>query len=309
MRFQPLHFGWAALPPQPKGIIVFIGGAFFGSFPTIFYRAFLQSLYDQDFGIVALPFRFTFHHWDIALSLTIYAKELRDELRSLREAAAGQGVEVPEIPYLWIGHSLGCKYIALLELLSEGEDMCKLDAIMNALQQVAPRQKRDLQAKLDLIDATQVSLRNQPQLLVDPVIASLDAAIPFKPLEALFAPFLKISPSRDLTFKLIDKTELFSLTWIASLVSDTSRETILRLISLAQSRRLPAAKPVDVVLANRKPLLGPHLAILGFTATDPGITAAISAQLDIIYPIALHYQRTAPSLLCQASNQSDLDRI
>jgi len=45
-RFQPLLFSWVALHPKPKGVIQFVGGAFFGSFPTLFYRYFLSQLFE-----------------------------------------------------------------------------------------------------------------------------------------------------------------------------------------------------------------------------------------------------------------------
>lgn len=291
MHFQPLHFGWVALPPRPKAVIVFIGGAFFGSFPTVFYRGFLKTLYDLNYGVVALPFRFTFRHWDIALSLTSYAKEFRDEVEALRRGEAKQGEQPETIPYLWIAHSLGCKYVALLELLSEKEERCKMKAIMAALHQVAPSQARELQAKLSLIDARQISLRNQPQVLVDPVIANLDAAIPYKPLENLFAPLLKVSPSREVTFQLIRQTKLFSLTWILSLASQTAQDTIATLVTIAQPRRLPSSKPTHVSLTKCKPLLGRHLSILGFASTDQGISKEITKKLEELYPVALAYQQ------------------
>ena len=73
--FSPLHFGWVALPPQPKAVVLFIGGASFGTYPTLCYRGFLRILHDLDHVVVGLPFRFTFRDQDIALSLSIYLAE------------------------------------------------------------------------------------------------------------------------------------------------------------------------------------------------------------------------------------------
>ncbi len=61
-KFRPISNSWAAIHPQPKGVVQFIGGAFFGTFPTIFYQYFLNQLYDAGYAIIALPFRFTFNH-------------------------------------------------------------------------------------------------------------------------------------------------------------------------------------------------------------------------------------------------------
>ncbi|MEB3316865.1 MAG: DUF1350 family protein [Cyanobacteriota bacterium] len=286
MRFQPLHFSWVALPPRPKAVVVFIGGAFFGTYPTFFYRGFLRVLYDHGYAVVALPFRFTFRHWDIALSVSIGLAELKKEVSALLESAASdQGL--PEqntktsLPYLWVAHSLGCKYVALLELLSESEDMGSLRAIKEAFAEVDPRQLKELLAKLAMVDAEQLSLRNQPQLLVDPVIASLDAAIPWKPLETIFAPLLKVIPSRETTFRLIDQSTLFSLTKIFSLQSKTAHDTIERLKQVVRKPPLQPIETVQVKLARSKPPLGAHLAILGFNSTDAAIAETITTALAV----------------------------
>jgi hypothetical protein len=178
MQFHPLHFSWVALPQKPRAIVVFVGGAFFGSFPTLFYRGFLRSLYDAGYGVVALPFRFSFQHWDIAISLAIYQPELKKEIQALLQARQAADQEAMEISYIWLAHSLGSKYIALLELLSESEDLTTLGLIMETFRQVSPRLGGELRGKLQLINAPAFTLRNQPQILVDPVISDLEAAIP-----------------------------------------------------------------------------------------------------------------------------------
>lgn len=286
MRFQPLHFGWVALPPRPKAVVIFIGGAFFGTYPTFFYRGFLRILYDLGYVVVALPFRFTFRHWDIALSLSIYLAELKKEVNALlTSTSSGGGLQEPNTetraPYLWVAHSLGCKYVALLELLSESEDMSSMRAIKDAFAEVDPRQLKELVARLELIEAEQLSLLNQPQLLVDPVIASLDAAIPWKPLEKIFAPLLKVIPSRETTFRLIDKSTLFSLTKVFSLHSKTAHDTIDRLKQVVRKPPLQPIETVCVHLATPKPPLGVHLAILGLKATDGAIAETITTAVAV----------------------------
>jgi len=287
MRFQPLHFGWAALPPQPQAVVVFIGGAFFGTYPTLFYRGFLRVLHDLGYAVVALPFRFTFRHWDIALSLSIYLPELQQEVDTLlaqnaTESSPQHATIKPRLPYLWVAHSLGCKYVALLELLSDYEYVDKNGEIQQAFIEVEPRQAKELQAKLKLIQAQKQSLFNQPQLLVDPVIANLDAAIPWKPLEKIFALLFKVAPSRQTTFRLIEKSSLFLLTNIFSLQSKTARDTIdrLKLVDRKPPRQL--IKAVCMIdLARPKPLFGAHLAILGLKATDEAIAEAIATAVPL----------------------------
>lgn len=286
MRFQPLHFGWVALPPQPKAVVVFIGGAFFGTYPTFFYRGFLRVLYDLGYAVVALPFRFTFRHWDIAISLSIYLAELKKEVNALLASTDSNGGLQEQntetrLPYLWVAHSLGCKYVALLELLSENEDMSSMLAIKEAFTEVDSRQLKDLVAKLALIEVDQLSLLNQPQLLVDPVIASLDAAIPWKPLEKIFAPLLKVIPSRETTFRLIEKSKLFSLTKIFSLHSKTAQDTISRLRQVDRKPPFLPLSPICIDLSDPKPLLGAHLAILGLNTTDAAIAETITTAVAV----------------------------
>ena len=296
MHFHPLHFGWVALPSRPKAVVVFIGGAFFGTFPTFFYRGLLRVLYDLDYVVVALPFRFTFNHWDIAISLSIYLAELKKELDALLPAFTTyenkESINAAQnLPYLWIAHSLGCKYVALLELLSESEKFIAKQEIIKALKQA-----QELQAKLELINADQLSLLNQPQLLVDPVITDLEAAIPWKPLAKVFKLILKVAPSRDVTFKLIEKTSLFSITKIFSLASKTAEDTISRLANVDRKPPLIPIHPVSIHLSDQQPMLGRHLAILGIRSTDSGIEKVITTNIETAYEEAVRLQSNKAAL-------------
>jgi hypothetical protein len=120
MKFQPVSHSWVALHPKPQGVIQFVGGAFFGTFwPMLFYRSLLQRLFNDGYTIVILPFNFTFDHYAEAGFLIREQYEIMPEL--IRRAIFA-GYEYK--PYLsdesfsWLGHSIGCKYIALLEAFS-----------------------------------------------------------------------------------------------------------------------------------------------------------------------------------------------
>ncbi|MDB9435611.1 DUF1350 family protein [Dolichospermum lemmermannii CS-548] len=120
MKFQPVSHSWVALHPKPQGVIQFIGGALFGTFfPMFFYRSLLQRLFNDGYTIVILPFNFTFDHYAEAGFLIREQYEIMPELVR-RAIFAGYEYE----PYLsdqnfsWLGHSIGCKYIALLEAFS-----------------------------------------------------------------------------------------------------------------------------------------------------------------------------------------------
>lgn len=127
MKFQPVSHSWIALHPKAKGVIQFVGGALFGTFwPMFFYRSLLQRLFNDGYTIVILPFNFTFDHYAEAGFLIREQYEIMPELVR-RAIFAGYDFE----PYLkdqnfsWLGHSVGCKYIALLEAFSTLPEISK----------------------------------------------------------------------------------------------------------------------------------------------------------------------------------------
>ena len=123
--FQPISFSWVAIHPNPKGVIQFIGGAFFGTFPTFFYHYFFRKLFEERYTIVAFPFRFSFRHWPIAISLLQEQAVLAEKIPEITKQLTCQtgldyqtDIYQDKKKYLWIGHSLGTKYVALLEFFS-----------------------------------------------------------------------------------------------------------------------------------------------------------------------------------------------
>jgi len=217
LRFQPISFSWVALHPQPKGIVQFMGGAFFGSFPTLFYRHFLSQLFDAGYTIVALPFRFTFRHWSVSLSLLDEQSRLQPAIIALAERS-GYESKVYRHPenYTWIGHSLGCKYISLLELLSGDRWQANLQACASSQQ--AQQQVQQICDRLGNSSA----IRNQRLLLLAPDISDTESAIPIKPLAKLLDRLgLGVLPDRKQTLCLIERSRLFNLTAMISFDRDT----------------------------------------------------------------------------------------
>ncbi|MBD2034945.1 DUF1350 family protein [Leptolyngbya sp. FACHB-321] len=216
-RFQPLLFSWVALHPKPKGVIQFVGGAFFGSFPTLFYRYFLSQLFEAGYTIVALPFRFTFRHWSVALSLLDEQQRLQPEIIALA-ARSGYETDIYQHPenYTWIGHSLGCKYIALLELLSDDQWQANLQVCTPSRQTQVQRQQ--ISDRL----GSRSAIRDQRSLLLAPDISDTESAIPIKPLAKLLDRLgLGVLPDRQQTLCLIDRSRLFNLTSLISFDHDT----------------------------------------------------------------------------------------
>ncbi|MFM2303985.1 MAG: hypothetical protein RLZZ135_1395 [Cyanobacteriota bacterium] len=216
-RFSPISFSWIAIHPQPKGIIQFIGGAFFGTFPTIFYRYYLQTLFEAGYTIVALPFRFSFRHWDVAIDLLKEQKILRHELAKIANQLEYEGnIYQDNSNYFWLGHSLGCKYIALLEFLS-GQEWPQI--AQSCIGQEIDRQISNI---IDTADLANVSILDQPSVLVAPDISDTESAIPV-PAIANFLDRIGwgVQPIRKQTQCSIERSRLFNLTALISFDKDT----------------------------------------------------------------------------------------
>ncbi|WP_088888902.1 DUF1350 family protein [Leptolyngbya ohadii] len=215
LKFQPLSHSWVALHPRPRGVVQFIGGAFFGTFPTLFYRHFLRELYEQGFTIVAFPFRFSFRHWSMAGSLFNEQSRLRSLLtQEARRLNYEAEIYEDAQQYSWIGHSLGCKYIALLELLSDPEWKTLLQTTLGA--EVQEQIERSLGAF-----GQGISIKGQPSLLLAPAISDTKSAIPLPWLAAQLDNLkLGVLPTRQQTQSLIQKSQLFNLTALISFECD-----------------------------------------------------------------------------------------
>ncbi|MBW4658804.1 MAG: DUF1350 family protein [Drouetiella hepatica Uher 2000/2452] len=216
-KFSPISFSWVAIHPQPKGVIQFIGGAFFGTFPTVFYRYFLQTLFEEGYTIIALPFRFSFRHWAIAIDLLKEQEILRHELTEIANKLGYQNeIYQDKANYFWLGHSLGCKYIALLEFLS-GQQWKQITE--SSLGQAAYQQIEALIVSAGLENA---SILDQPSLLIAPDISDTESAIPVRPIAHFLDRIgLGAKPTRDQTQRFVERSLLFNLTALISFDSDT----------------------------------------------------------------------------------------
>jgi hypothetical protein len=174
-KFQPVSFSWVAVHPEPKGVIEFLGGALFGSVPNISYSHFLHSLYEAGYTVITLPFRFGLDHAAIA-----------EDLLSERDNVLQQlGNSHQDLPRFWVGHSLGCKYIILLE--------------------------------------ADQKIWNQPSLLIAPDISDTKDAVPIPPVAAFLDAIGRgVNPDRKETQALLKekKNSLFNLTALISFEGD-----------------------------------------------------------------------------------------
>ena len=225
IHFKPISHSWIAIHPEPKGIIQFIGGAFFGSFPTLFYRYLLGEIFSAGYTIVALPFKFSFRHWPIAIELLKEQEIIREELLGMKlsndDKSHSSVIYQDRSKYFWIGHSLGCKYITLLEFLSA--DKSRLQDIANESEYAALSYPvKEIEAIIEQVELKKASILNQPSLLIAPDISNTNSAIPIQAI----ANFIDrigcgVQPDRKQTQFLIKRSNLFNLTGLISFNRDT----------------------------------------------------------------------------------------
>jgi hypothetical protein len=136
LSFQGIGSRWVALHPEPKGVIQFIGGAFFGTLPVIAYflgvvssyfdtlplvsyHFLLENLWRAGYSIAIVPYLLTVNHWSVAKQLLAEQQKFPTNILKVAKTL-GYATSFYQNPdhYLWIGHSLGCEYITLLRCLS-----------------------------------------------------------------------------------------------------------------------------------------------------------------------------------------------
>ncbi|MBP0021545.1 MAG: DUF1350 family protein [Cyanobacteria bacterium SBLK] len=226
LKFIPLQFNWVAIHPQPKGVVYFIGGAGFGTFPTLFYRYLLRGLFQEGYTIIVIPFRFTLNHWSVAIDMV---RDLKDLLHAIYEKARHLGYtdnldlytnpeKIRSGSYYWLGHSLGCKYIALLEVLSDSEQSNIEHSLNNCIKD--KRQIKALKRALQGINLKEISLHNQPSILMAPIITGIEGAIPIKFIADLVKKFIDVRPTEKQTKCLIKLGKLFHFTALIGFKND-----------------------------------------------------------------------------------------
>lgn len=243
-RFQPASFSWVAMHPNPKGVVQFIGGAFFGSLPTIFYRYLLRKIFEAGYTIVALPFRFTFRHWPVAISLLREQAVLENELPLIAKRLNYQyDIYYDKKKYFWLGHSLGCKYITLLEFFS-GDNWKKI--LQDCAQEDSQGQLKRIAESIANIPDKHRDIKGQPSLLLAPDISDTDSAVP-QPLAALLDRFkLGVMPTRQQTQCFVNESNLFNLSALISFDNDkiagnatNPKNDVFWFIQQLQQRKFP----------------------------------------------------------------------
>ncbi|AFY74947.1 Protein of unknown function (DUF1350) [Synechococcus sp. PCC 7502] len=103
MEWQQVENNFVLAPSQPKGVIHFLGGAFFAAAPHISYSRILETLARAGYVIVATPIiNSTFDHRQIAIDAYKSFKRTRSKLF------------LDYFPLFGMGHSMGCKIHLLI---------------------------------------------------------------------------------------------------------------------------------------------------------------------------------------------------
>ncbi|MEH2067846.1 MAG: DUF1350 family protein [Nostoc sp.] len=249
LRFKSVSHSWVALHPQPKGVIQFIAGAFFGTFfPMFFYRYLLQSLYEQGYTIIILPFNFSFNHY---VEAGFLMREQYEILPELVRMATVEGYDyeayLNDKNFSWIGHSLGCKYISLLEgftalppeaqareqfirnLLSYTSDESQIETVIADINILVEELKQKIKEVQKLIctyvgrevKINSIFIKGQISILLAPAITSTASAIRPQFLADIIDNLgLGVKPTIEETHNLIKDSELFNIMGLVCFQSD-----------------------------------------------------------------------------------------
>ena len=301
LRFQPVSHSWVALHPNPKGVIQFVGGAFFGTFgPMFFYRHLLQYFFDQSYTIILLPFSFSFNHYREAIFLV---KEQYHILPDLVRLAMLEGydyqVYLRDDNYYWVAHSIGCKYVSLLEAFSALPDdreaaeqfirtliaalpeesyrqgavdrvVTQIGGLIDDLESEAKHAKQLIHTYQQSIGDPQdesaetiflnLFIKNQPSILIAPCTSDTASAVRPKAFARLVDQWgLGVKPTTAATCTLIQKSDLFGLLGLVQFETDKIAKTTCQWF--LEEFGKPTAE-------GQRNLLGGHLRPLGWQFSD-----------------------------------------
>lgn len=149
---------WVLIPPQPRAVIHFLGGAFVGTAPQVAYRWLLTELAQQGYGVIATPFLNTLDHQAIARSVLNRFETAYTRLQSQYSLPGGY------LPIYGLGHSLGSKLQLLIGSCYEVERAGNILLAFNnyPVKQAIPLLEQINQLKLDSVwDSVKSQLPSQ----------------------------------------------------------------------------------------------------------------------------------------------------
>lgn len=222
--YQKVSESWVAVNPAPAspGVVEFYGGYGFGHVPLASYGWLLDAVYAAGYSLIVVPYASGFDHWRTAGRL------LRE-----REAVLRDVPELRGLPQWWLGHSLGCKLILLLDAAtSEANEYQPPDGAGAAAEAF-----RGLRG-----------VRDDRVVLMAPDISGTSAAIPVRWLAWLLDLLgLGVRPSPAKTYALLERSGVFRRAGLLAFAGDTiagTRESSPPL-TVARLYRILAARPLE----------------------------------------------------------------
>lgn len=195
--YRKISQSWVAEHPDPVGVVEFYGGEGFGSFPQETYAYFLQRLFAAGYTIIAVPFQIGLNHEQIAARLLIERDIVREVLNLPED----------QYPHFWVGHSIGCKIIFLLEAGTEPH----------------PSGRWNPPSGIRLMSVPLKGIYDEPSLLLAPANPSTSQSVRVPLLPDILDDLgLGIQPSRTETRRLILEAvkTLFKLVAVISFSED-----------------------------------------------------------------------------------------
>jgi len=266
--------GWVAFHSNPKGIIQFVGSFFiFGYLPTLFYNSLLRNLFNKRYTIIIYPISLIpplncelkrIDHLKASIYLLKTEYLLKQELiEYLTNWFPNDYIDLylNHSSYFWLGHSLGCKYISILEFLSNEindlNNILELCNLSNHEKKIITDEINFIESYRKLIDTNIEKLLERKRiqgysnnkLIKDQASIFLAPELYGTPGNNFLPnlPGLKLFPDGDTTICLIKNTSnLFNLTGLISFVNDNiSEDDVLRIISALDNRPHFTYKPLD----------------------------------------------------------------
>ncbi|MFN3360114.1 MAG: DUF1350 family protein [Pseudanabaenaceae cyanobacterium] len=98
MNWSAIGNNWVLVPRRAKGVVHFLGGAFFAAAPQVSYNRLLEKVAEAGYLVVTTPFlNSSFDHYQIA-------REVYTEFATAQAELGWEG-----LPVFGMGHSMGCK--------------------------------------------------------------------------------------------------------------------------------------------------------------------------------------------------------
>lgn len=283
LKYVKISNSQVLLHPQPKGVIQFVGSFIFGSFTACAYKFLHEFLFARGYSLILYQFPLNptqFNHWEVSLDLLKEQYVLKTAIiKTLKLANTDrESIDFYLQPanYSWLGHSLGCKYIALLEVLSQDPlkrtpilqhclDENNAERIIDSLNTMESLRSSTDEA-LDRVlpepkPSTQFFICNQPSVFLAPEISNTVRFL----RSGWRVPSPWTNPNRGQTECLISSSkDLFNLTGIISFSSDDiAEDDVAFLVEQIKSRHFQPYLSEELAGCHFEPLHSQRIEILG----------------------------------------------